>query len=158
MLDQLLDSFKGQALETITSKLGLNEKEANDSVDVVGEEIQSSVSNQLSSGNIGGLLNMFDDADGDGIPDVLEGIGENVISSLTSKLGFSSDKSSSIANMIIPMAISFFGDKMKGEAASDSNDFDLGGLITQFAGGGNSKGAGDLLGGLTDSLGGLFGK
>ncbi|MGB0869200.1 MAG: hypothetical protein ACPG6V_00685 [Flavobacteriales bacterium] len=155
MLDQLLESFKGEALNAITSKLGLSDSEANDSVDVVGTEIQSSVKNQLSSGNLSGIMNMFQDADGDGVPDALEGIGENVVSSLTSKLGFSAEKSKMISDSVIPMAVKFFGDKMNGQ--SSEGGFDISSLISQFAGGGDSKEEGnDLLGGLTKGLGGLF--
>jgi len=155
MLDQLLESFKGEALSQITSKLGLSESEANNSVNVVGEEIQSSVSNQLSLGNIGGIMNMFQDADGDGVPDALEGIGENVIGGLTSKLGFSAEKSKMVSDFVIPMAVKYFGNKMGNE--SKSGGMDMSSIISQFAGGGSSdKGSNDLLGGITKSLGGLF--
>lgn len=154
MLDQLLESFKGEALNQITSKLGLSESEASDSVNVVGEEIQSSVSNQLSLGNIGGLMNMFQDADGDGVPDALEGIGESVIGSLTSKLGFSPEKSKMVSDFVIPMAVQYFGNKMKGEAKSGG--MDMTSLISQFAGGASKGGSEDLLGGISKSLGGLF--
>lgn len=155
MLDQLLESFKGEALNKITSQLGLSETDANNSVNVVGEEIQSSVSNQLSLGNIGGIMNMFQDADGDGIPDALEGIGENVVGSLVSKLGFSEEKSKMVSNLVIPMAVNYFGNKMNSEAKSGGSDITS--LITQFAGSQSSqKGSNDLLGGITKSLGGLF--
>lgn len=154
MLDQLLESFKGEALSQITSKLGLSESEASDSVNVVGEEIQSSVSNQLSLGNIGGLMNMFQDADGDGVPDALEGIGESVVGSLTSKLGFSPEKSKMVSDFVIPMAVQYFGNKMNGEAKSGG--MDMTSLISQFAGGTSKGGSEGLLGGISKSLGGLF--
>lgn len=155
MLDQLLESFKGEALNQITSKLGLSETEASDSVNVVGEEIQTSVSNQLSLGNIGGLMNMFQDADGDGVPDALEGIGENVIGGLTSKLGFSPEKSKMVSDFVIPMAVKYFGNKMNGQ--SKEGGMDMSSLISQFAGGqSSSKDSNDLLGGISKGLSGLF--
>ncbi|MCT4663642.1 MAG: hypothetical protein N4A45_00245 [Flavobacteriales bacterium] len=157
MLEQLIQSFKGEALGQLMGQFGMSEKEADQSVDVVGEEVQSSVSNQLSSGNISGLLNMFGDADGDGIPDVLEGIGENVISGLVSKVGFSQEKAGAISEFVLPMAVKFFGGKMKKE--SDDNGVDMMDLIGQFVGGGASKESKKdegLLGGIGDALGGLF--
>jgi len=154
MLDQLLESFKGEALNQITSKLGLTESEASDSVNVVGEEIQSSVSNQLSLGNIGGMMNMFQDADGDGVPDALEGIGESVIGGLTSKLGFSAEKSKMVSDFVLPMAVKYFGNKMNGDAKSGG--MDMTSLISQFAGGSSKSDSNDLLGGISKSLGGLF--
>lgn len=122
MLDSLLDGLKDQAGDALTSQLGLSGLD----IDNVVKSSKSAVEQTVAEGSkdegaLAGMLNLFSDNDNDDKGNsLLEGLGGNLVSSLTSN-GFSSDKASGIQGIIMPMIISTVTNLIKGDSSNLSN-------------------------------------
>ena len=119
MLDSLLDGLKDQAGDALASKLGLSGLEIDNVVKSSKTAVEKTVTEGGQDDNaLASMLNLFSDNDNDEKGNgLLEGLGGNLLSSLTSN-GFSSDKASSIQSMVLPMIISAVTGVVKGDSAN----------------------------------------
>lgn len=125
MFDSILDSVKGEIAEGLTSKLGLNAGDVDKTLSSTKEAFDKTVSDESKSNGVESIMNLFSkDDNSSGADGLLKGLGGNLISSLSSN-GFSSDKASSITDMVIPIVVKFATDKIGGDA----------GMITGLLGG-----------------------
>lgn len=139
MLDGIIDAVKGEAIEALTGKLGLNNGQIDSVLSSSKEAVEKSISDEASSNGVDTLLNLFSGNDNSSAANsLLSGLGGNLISSLTSN-GFNSGQSSQIKDIVLPLVINFISSKVEGDSSN----------LTSLLGGGNSGG---LLGNIGGSL------
>lgn len=141
MLNTIVKNIAPEVLSAMTGKFGLNQEMGNRAVDTTKESLQEGVSNEISKGNLDGLLSMFN---GGGT-----GEGNNTFQNLSSKLsgdyiqklGLSPDIASQISHFVLPLVMNKISTMLGGKVDRDSltNALSTGGLLSK---------AGDLLGGL----------
>lgn len=169
MLDSLLDGIKGQVVDTLKEKTGLDAGQAEQAVPLAKDSIMEGLTGAVSGGDLSGVMSMFSGGGGEGGGGMMEnmvyqGIATNFIGKLTSKLGIPASMASTVSGFALPMIM----DKIKGGASNDSGEVDQAGLMSMLGGGGGGlvdglKGQAanmlkDKLGGLGGLAGGLFGK
>lgn len=144
MLDQILSSLSGQAGDALTQN-GLSADQAPDVLKSALSSVQETATEEVASGNVDGLMNMFSGGGSEG------GMMDGIVGNLTDKLsGMLGDKAGGIAKMVAPMVIKFIASKFQD---GDSND--AGGLMDML--GADSGGMLDKAKGmLGDKLGGMF--
>lgn len=139
MLDGIIDAVKGEAIEALTGKLGLNNGQIDSVLSSSKEAVEKSISEEASNNGVDTLLNLFSGNDNSSAANsLLSGLGGNLISSLTSN-GFNSGQSSQIKDIILPLVVNFISSKVGGDSSN----------LTSLLGGGNSGG---LLGNIGGSL------
>lgn len=148
MLDQLINMGKDQLGQNLMQKENLNNQQMNDAFDVAKDSMFSGISNQAMSGNLSQLTSLFN-GNQNNSSFLNQSVMNSIIPQLSSKLGVSNDKASSIASLIVPFLISKFASNETG-TVNNSNDF-----MSMFGiGGGNNSG--NMLDNITDNLGGFF--
>jgi len=169
MLDSLLDGIKGQVVDTLKEKTGLDAGQAEQAVPLAKDSIMEGITGAVSGGNMGDLLGMFSgggESGGGGMMQnmVYQGIAGSFVSKLTSSLGIPESMASTVSGFALPMIM----DKIKGGASNDAGEVDQAGLMSTLgldsgglADGLKDKAADmlkDKLGGLGGLASGLFGK
>lgn len=142
MLNDIINSVKGQLTGELQNKFQLQPDTANKSVDLAKDHLENGLKNEATSGNFGGIMDVLKgNKSATEQPAVNNMIGKYV-NDLSTKLGVPE----SIAKQAGPFVISFTMQKLSGKVASEG---DLMGML-----GGSLKDK--LPGGLGDKLGGLF--
>lgn len=166
MLDSILDGLKGQVVDTIKEKTGLDAGQAEQAMPLAKESITSGIMGAVAGGNISDVVGMFSGGgdSGNGFMQnmVYQGIAKNFIGSLTSKLGVDAGIAETVSSSALPMILN----KIKGQAADADGNVDQNGLMNMFGGdAGNGlvdnlkDQAADMLKGKAgDMLGNIFGK
>ncbi len=161
MLDQILNFVKDQMGDKVRDEHGLNDDQQKEVFNVAQSSVTDALKNQAMSGNLSGLLDMFN-GKGDTNPSsnpVAGDMMQNVISGLMDKLGIDESKAGGIANSIVPSIIERFSSPETG-TATDANDLvkkigmDGDNGIMDVVKGFTSGGAG----GIMDTIKGFFGK
>ena len=141
MLDNLINSVKGQLTGELQNKFQLQPDTANKSVDLAKDHLQNGLKKEASGGNFGGMLDVLkgnkDTTKHAGVNNMIG----NYVHDLSTKLGVPEQ----VAKQVGPFVISFLMQKLSGKVSSEG---DLMGML----GGLKDK----LPGGLGDKLGGLF--
>ena len=122
MLDSLLDGLKDQAGAALSSQLGLSGLDIDNVVKSSKVAVEKTVADSSKDDNaLAGMLNLFSDNDNDDKGNsLMEGLGGNLLSSLTSN-GFSSDKASGIKAIVLPMILSAVTNFVKGDSSKLTN-------------------------------------
>jgi hypothetical protein len=151
MIQDLVNSMKGELTGMLTQKTGLTPDKAGASVDIAKDSIANGLKNELTGGNISGLMGLLKGGSTSGNP-IVTNLVNQYAGSLIAKLGLPESVSKQVATFAVPFILS----KIQGRTAGKS-DTDIAGML-----GGDLGGVGDLLkkgvGGLGGGLGGLFGK
>ena len=99
MLDNILDGFKGQVVDTLKENTGLAASQAEQAMPLAKDSITSGLMGAVSGGNISGVLGMFSGG-GDMMQNaVYSGIATNFISQLTAKLGIPDSMASTVSSV-----------------------------------------------------------
>ena len=155
MIQETINSLKGELTGMLTQKTGITPDKANASVDIAKDDIVSGLKKEASNGNISGLMGLLKGGSTSGNP-IVTSIVNQYAGSLIAKLGLPESVSKQAAAFAIPFILS----KRQGKTAGKS-DTDIAGMLGGDLGGGMGdmlkKGLGGL-GGLGGGLGGLFGK
>lgn len=151
MIQETINSMKGELTGLLTQKTGLTADKAGPAVDIAKDDILSGLKNEASSGNVSGLMSLLKGGNTAGNPIVTNMVNQYA-GSLITKLGLPESVSKQVATFAIPFILSKFQSKTAGKSDSD---------IAGMMGGDLGGGMGDILkkglGGL-GGLGGLFGK
>ncbi len=152
MLDQLLNSAKGELLSQLQGKFDLNEGKAEEAAKVTKDTIESGLLSEVKAGNIGGLLSMFDKKTDTTSSPIVQTIVQQLVGNLAAKVGVDAGTASTIANFAVPFLIDKVTGSAPGGQVTESNlqDMVTDGIKDQLA-----DKAKDLLGG---GLGSFFGK
>ena len=158
MLDKLMGSISGDVISQLTEKTGISADQAKGVLPVATESIQSGLMEQVTGGNIGGILNMFN-SKGSGMTDnpIFGAIKQKMLGSLMSKMGLPESLAGLVAGNGLESIIGGLSGKLGGDSGEVTQDSMMSGLGLDGGGLGDiAKGmAGDML---KDKLGGLGGK
>lgn len=151
MIQETINSMKGELTGLLTQKTGLTADKAGPAVDLAKDNILSGLQKEATGGNIGGLMSMLKGGNTAGNP-IVTNIVNQYAGSLISKLGLPEAMSKQVATFAIPFILSKFQSQTAGKSDGD---------IASMLGGDLGGGMGDMLkkglGGL-GGLGGMFGK
>mgnify|MGYP000123766547 CR=1 FL=1 len=145
MLDNILEGLKDQIPGDLLSKVGLGADKADEVVAIAGESTSEVMTEQLTSGGLDTVMNLFSNKKNESNADSLQNnLTNNFVGKLGSKLGLSKEMAGTIATAIIPKILAMITNKNEETDESDSSS------ITDMFGGG------DMLGKAKGMLGGLF--
>ena len=116
MIDSIIDSLKGELVEGLTNKLGLSGTEVDKTLSSTKDAFDKTVSEEVGNNGLETLTNLFSDNENSSSSnDLISSLGENLASSLSSN-GFSSDKLSSIKDVVLPVLIKLVSEKIGGNS------------------------------------------
>ncbi|OKL42233.1 hypothetical protein [Pontibacter flavimaris] len=139
MIENIINTIKGQLTGELQSKYNLEPEKANQSVDLAKDNVVNELKQRAGSGDMGGLMDVFKGNKAPADSSATNSIINKYVGDLTSKLGIPAG----VANQVAPFVINFIMQKIQGQAsAGNLNETDLLGGLTG--------------GGLKDKLGGLF--
>jgi|SRR5690606_21312763 len=139
MLNSIVKNIAPEVLSAVTEKFGLNQEMGNKAVDTTKDSLQDGVSNEISKGNLDGLLSMFNK--GSATNPTFQSLASKLSGDYTQKLGLTPDLASQISNYVLPLVLTKISSMLGGKVDKDS-------LSKALASGGLLGKAGDLLGGL----------
>lgn len=149
MINNIITSLKGELISNITSKFGIGEGKAEDSVEIAKDNVTGTLKSEAAKGNFGEMKSALSGNRTTIQNGVVDKIIRNYMGDLTGKLGLSSSQSTSIANFVIPFIFSKIGSKTKSEGEMDDS-----GILSMLGGGDTIN---DIKEGIGGKLGGLFG-
>lgn len=184
MLDQIMSAVSGNVLNELTEKAGINMDQAKAVLPVAQESLQSGLMEQVTGGNISGILGMFNSGGGLGDNPIFSSIKNQFAKGVMTKLGVPESVAGLVAGTGMTSMIGGLTNQLKGDSGEVTQD-DLmsklglggGGMMDMAKGmlgnmGGDAGnaldkltdaakdagGLGDVAKGLGDKLGGFFGK
>ena len=151
MLDNIFDAVKGQVVNTITEKTGLDMGQAEQTVPVAKESITEGIMGAVTGGNVDGVLNMLRGATGGGGGGMMQnmvyqGIASSFVSKLTSKLRIGEGIASKVSGFALPLLLGKLGSAT--QEAGDSDGIDASSLMSLVGGAGGAAGMLGKLGGM----------
>lgn len=162
MLDQLMKLAEGPLMDALGQ---VDKDKAPQSAGVIKEQVMLSLQEQVKSGDLGALSEMFSGKDTDPNNSAVKNLEGNVSQGLMDRLGIDSGTAMKMATVAIPLLMNMFNKKVN-DAPQDNSDImssiakslqgGQGGsadILGSLLGGGSSKGG---LGGLMDLGKGLF--
>lgn len=155
MLDKLFEQFGGDVISNLTEKAGITTDQAKEVLPIAQESIQSGLMEQVTSGNISGILGMFNSGSGMTDNPIFGSIKSMFLSGIMSKLGLPSG----VANMVAGSGLESIMGNLTGALKGDEGEVTEDGIMDKLGLGG---GLGDMAKGmlkdkLGDITGGLFG-
>jgi len=141
MLNTIVKNIAPEVLSAVTGKFGLNQEMGNKAVDTTKESLQEGVSNEISKGNLDGLLSMFNSGGTGESNSTFQSLSSKLSGDYIQKLGLSPDIASQISRHVLPLVLNKISTMLggKGDRESVTEALSTGGLLSK---------AGDLLGGL----------
>jgi hypothetical protein len=162
MLEMILSGLKSQIGDELVSKAGVSQDQLGSVLDVIGQTTKDKVSNEMMSGGLDMVMNLFSNKpNSSGANSLLNVLTGSITENLAAKLGMDPAKAQMIAAIAIPMLVKLVTSKNNETPENDASPLtDLFGGLAGAIGGGTqakSKNAG-LAGSAFKILGGLFGK
>ena len=147
MLDQLIKMATQQLGQEFEKNENIPHEEFDyqEAASTVGTSVFETISNQVSSGNLGGLKEMLSGGDTYSDNPVVSNLTTKVINNLSERNGLNPQLATTIASVAVPIVMNMFN---KQANAAQSKGVDIGGLISGALSGGGNQGGGGLLGGL----------
>lgn len=163
MLDQLMDSISGDVINNLTEKAGVSADQAKSILPIATESIQSGLMEQVTGGNIAGILGMFNSS-GSGLTSnpIFGTIKQMFLGKLMSKMGLPSGVANMVAGSGLESIMGSLTSKLSGDDGQVTQDglmdkLGLGGGMADMAKGMLGDKLGDVAKGkLGDIAGGLF--
>lgn len=150
MLNNLLKEGAPELLSLLGSKFNLTSTQAGSALDVSAETLQGDLLNEAKSGNIDGILSLFNGQSSSAASSLTGKLTNSLTNNLLSKIGISNEIAVKLSEFIIPFVLERIGKKKPSEGFTSESIIDLfkGSLGSQI-----QDKASDLLKG---GLGGLF--
>lgn len=135
MLENLIQLIGSQAQEAIVNNPEVPNEHNQAAINEVGVGIQQVLSNQLSAGNLSGIMQMF--ANGGNQSSlrsnpIAQSIISQVAGNLAAKVGVNQATATNIASSLLPTVLSQFTQQT---ADSSNGNFDMNGIIKAISGG-----------------------
>ena len=146
MLDQLLNLVKENAGDAIINNPDVPNQKNDLAIQTTADSIFDNLKGQVSSGNLGSLMDMFKGGGDASSNSLVNNISSGVIKDLMAKVGLDNAAATAIVSKLLPLVMG----KLKNKT-NDPNDssIDLDSILGALGG----KGGGDILG----KVKGLFG-
>ncbi len=142
MLDKLLKMADGPLKDLLA---GVDPGKASQATNIVEESVLSSLKNQVASGDLSAVREMFSGKDTDPSSPVINNLKGDVSQNLMEKLGIDSQTAMTMAAAALPMLMNMFNKKVND--APQANEDIMSSVVDSIKGGGGS-GVGDILGSL----------
>lgn len=145
MLENLINSVKGQLTGELQNKFQLQPDTASKSVDLAKDNLTNGLKNEAASGDFGGIMDMLQGNKATTDHPAMNGIIGNYVNDLSTKLGIPEQ----VAKQVGPYAISFLMNKFSGKVQAEGTN--KAGIMGMLGGGltdNITKGIGGKLGGL----------
>ena len=156
MLDKIMESMGGGIAEQIAGKAGVSADQAKAMLPLAQESLQEGLMEQVTGGNVSGLLGMFQGATGGGGGLMSNGIFGGIKAMFMKKIMTNMGLPESVAGLAAGtgMASMVSGLAGKIQQDGDTDEIDAGSLMNVLGVGGD---AGGMLGKAAGMLGGLTG-
>ncbi len=150
MLDNLLKEGAPELLSSLANKFNLSSAQAGNALDVTTETLQGDLLNEAKSGNVDGILSLFNGQSSSATSSLTGKLTNSLAKNLLSKVGISNEIAVKVSEFIIPFVIERISNKKPSGGFTSESIIDLfkGSLGSQI-----QDKASDLLKG---GLGGLF--
>ena len=122
MLENIIDSVKGQLTGELQDKFQLDAQQANQSVDLAKDHVAAGLKKEAAGGDAGGIMNMLKGQKAPQDSSAMNSTIQSYIGDLTSKVGIPE----SVAKQIAPFVVSFVMNKIGGKV---NNQSDLMGML-----------------------------
>ncbi len=152
MLDSILNSAKGELLNQLGSKFNLNPDQAGKTVDAAKKSVTDGLLKEVTSGNVNGLVNLFNGKSPVQGNPIVNGIAQQLVTSLVQKVGLNQQVAGTVSNFVVPFIVS----KISG--SKPSGGFNSGDLTSLLGGGIGDKIKSAVGGNVGGTLGKIFGK
>ncbi|HLW20685.1 MAG TPA: hypothetical protein VKX33_10190 [Cyclobacteriaceae bacterium] len=141
MLNTLIKNISPDVLAAVTEKFGLNQEMGSKAVDATSDSLQNSVSDEITKGNLDGLLSMFNSSGNATENHTFQSLASRLSGDYIQKLGLAPETATQISQYVLPLVLAKISTMLGGTVDKDSlaNALGKGGLLSK---------AGDLLGGL----------
>ncbi len=155
MIDQIINSLKGELSKKFTGDFGMQQDKVDDAVGLAKDDIFGTIKDEAGRGNFGGLMGLFQDKEQIASNPIVINMVKKYAGDLGSKLGLNPSMSSTIANYAIPFVLSKFINTAQEKGVNPAS-------LMSMLGGSDDKDSkeedlGDKLKGqFGDSLGGFF--
>lgn len=147
MLENIINSVKGQLTGELQSKYNLGPEKADQSVDLAKDNLEDEMKNRASSGDFGDIMDVLKGNKGATQSSTVNSAIQRYVGDLTTKLGIPA----SVANQVAPFVMTFIMNKFSNKVSSEGmGQSDIMGSLL----GGGMKDA--VTKGLGGKLGGLF--
>lgn len=144
MIDSLLKGLKDQISGEILNKVGLDTSKTDEVVEIAGESTKEVMGNELLSGGLGNIMNLFSSQQNNSAADSLQNsLVNNLVGKFATKLGLDQSMATMLASFIVPKIIDFISNKNEETPETDSTA-----LREMFGSGNIADKAKDMLGGL----------
>lgn len=160
MFEQLIPLAQ-EKIGNFLQQQGFGGEQGGEAARAAGEGIVSQLSERFSGGDYSGIMELFSGHDTDASSGAVSSMLPGVADTLSSKLGIDLSQAEGLAGGIIPSVMNMLNDKVK-QAGADGFDVQsllgnlggqggiggmLGGLVSNFLGGGDKggSGAGDIV-------------
>lgn len=141
MLNTIVKNIGPEVFSAVTDKFGLNQDMGNKAVDTTKESLQEGVSNEISKGNLDGLLSMFNNGSEGQENSTFQSLSSKLSGDYIQKLGLSPALATQISQYVLPLVMNKISTMLGGKVDKES-------LTSALSKGGLLSKAGDLLGGL----------
>ena len=146
MLDQFIKLVKDNAGEAIVNNPAVPNEKNELAINTTANSIFDSLKNQIGSGNLGSIMDMFTGGGDASSSSLINGVSSGVIGDLMAKVGLDKAAASNIVNQLVPLVMNKLKNKTNDPSDSSIN---LDGIMNALGG----KGGNDILG----SIKGIFG-
>ncbi|MHC2993082.1 hypothetical protein OB13_16425 [Pontibacter sp. HJ8] len=146
MLNDIINSVKGQLTGELQNNFKLDPNQANQSVELAKEHMTQGLKKEATGGDLGGIMDMLKGNKSPQESPAGNSMIQNYVNDLSAKVGVPEN----VARQVGPFVVSFLMNKISGKVNADGmGQSDILGML-----GGGLKDK--LPGGLGDKLGGMF--
>lgn len=146
MLENIINTVKGQLTGELQSKYNLDPAKANQSVDLAKDDLEDEMKTRASSGDFGDIMDVLKGNKGAAESSTVNSAIQRYIGDLTTKLGIPASVASQVAPFVMTFIMNKLSNKVTSEGTSQSD------IVGSLLGGGIkdavTKGLGGKLGGL----------
>jgi nucleoid DNA-binding protein len=151
MWQEIIENAKTALTGDIKNKTGIDQQQAQQSVEMAGESTREVLTDEAKKGNIQQIVDLFSNRKPSNSSNpITDKIGGSLISKLTNRLGLSKEAATSVERMVVPFILNMLNKRTggSGSAPSAQNIFSMLGGSDSLGGGIQDK--------IKKGLGGLF--
>lgn len=151
MWQEIIGNAKNALIGDIKTKTGLNQQQAQDSVEMAGESTREVLTNEAKQGNIQQIVDLFGKRKPSNSSNpITDKIGGSLVSKLTNRLGLSKETATTVEHMVVPFILDVLNKRTGGSGSAPSAQ----NILSMF--GGSDMLSSGIQDKIKKGLGGLF--